>query len=84
MRGSSRYHWNVNGSFESQKFAHYVSLKHEGDKMMVFGRGTAGDPLVFVFRFHPTNDERERHAHGRGRKRENEKEACMRRNDRQR
>lgn len=33
----------------------YVSLKHEGDKMIVFERGTAGGPLVFVFNFHPTN-----------------------------
>lgn len=32
----------------------YVSLKHEGDKMIVFDRGTSGGPLVFIFNFHPT------------------------------
>jgi len=32
----------------------FVSLKHEGDKMIVFDRGTAQGPLLFVFNFHPT------------------------------
>lgn len=33
----------------------FVSLKHEGDKMIVFERGdTAESTLVFVFNFHPS------------------------------
>jgi 1,4-alpha-glucan branching enzyme len=30
----------------------YVSLKHEADKVLVFDRGTAAGPLLFVFNFH--------------------------------
>ena len=32
----------------------YVSLKHEADKVLVFDRGTAAGPLLFVFNFHAT------------------------------
>lgn len=32
--------------------AQFVSLKHEGDKTIVFERG---DGLIFIFNFHPTN-----------------------------
>lgn len=33
----------------------YVSLKHEGDKLVVFDRGTCRGPAVFVFNFHTTS-----------------------------
>ena len=32
----------------------YVSLKNEGDKVVVFDRGTRNGPLVFIFNMHPT------------------------------
>lgn len=33
----------------------YVSVKHEGDKVVVAERGTGHDALVFVFNFHPSS-----------------------------
>ena len=33
----------------------FVSLKNEGDKMLVVDRGTSAGPLVFVFNFHTSN-----------------------------
>lgn len=32
----------------------YVSVKHEGDKVIAFDHGTAAGPLLFVFNFHPS------------------------------
>jgi hypothetical protein len=32
----------------------YISLKHEGDKMIVFDLGTSAGPLVFVVNLHPS------------------------------
>lgn len=43
IRLEEEFKWLPNGE-------QYVSLKHEGDKVLAFERG----PLLFVFNFHPT------------------------------
>jgi 1,4-alpha-glucan branching enzyme len=40
-----RFHWMRLGSHQ------YITLSHEGDKLIVFERGD----LLFIFNFHPTN-----------------------------
>ena len=40
-----RFHWMRVGSHQ------YITMTHEGDKLIVFERGD----LVFIFNFHPTN-----------------------------
>jgi 1,4-alpha-glucan branching enzyme len=44
----SQFPWLLPGS-------HYVSLKHEADKMVVYDLWTPKGPLLFVFNFHGSN-----------------------------
>lgn len=37
----------------------YISLKHEGDKVIAYERGRANQALLFIFNFHPTESYRD-------------------------